>query len=577
MDDLKIKKINIEHFRGITNDLSLSFDIKGKAESALIFGDNGSGKSSIIDAIEFITQGSIQGNQSGAAGGFIYNSVSLENKETAKLVMELSDAQQYLASFVRNDDEVRVDRRKRIISQFRYAPFIIRRMDILNFWGEQVQRKLMLFFRYVKTDTENMPVTEDEKVTLIEQRRLDKKNERRVLIETICNYYKINPSEIMGKNKGDFFAYIKPFNKGRNLKQLSERHPQYENLTRLNKLYDEIAKINKEYREAVKGLNPESNEDRNAKHREKLQKIMLEISPDVTRYFKKISRATDFVKEIEIHVANQSDMSLDFTVVLENGEIVSPLMLFSEANRDLLALLIYFEYIHYSRNFGQANVLVLDDIFQSVDSTIRYRVMQYLIDRFSDWQIIITTHDRLWKEQLIQLFRNHGKALLQYEITHWSFREGPRIVGSTNSFDEKLLHSVDAGSTADICASAGYLLEYMCEKLSCILSTSIKRRFGDRYTIGDLWPGIYKELKKSQGKEVFSELNDLLYLRNMVGSHYNEWSLSLSRAEANDFAKAVLDAYYLVCCKHCGKWIKNVSDITGESFTVTCCGKQKGV
>ena len=198
MDDLKIKKINIEHFRGITNDLSLSFDIKGKAESALIFGDNGSGKSSIIDAIEFITQGSIQGNQSGAAGGFIYNSVSLENKETAKLVMELSDAQQYLASFVRNDDEVRVDRRKRIISQFRYAPFIIRRMDILNFWGEQVQRKLMLFFRYVKTDTENMPVTEDEKVTLIEQRRLDKKNERRVLIETICNYYKINPSEIMG-------------------------------------------------------------------------------------------------------------------------------------------------------------------------------------------------------------------------------------------------------------------------------------------------------------------------------------------------------------------------------------------
>ena len=145
------------------------------------------------------------------------------------------------------------------------------------------------------------------------------------------------------------------------------------------------------------------------------------------------------------------------------------------------------------------------------------------------------------------------------------------FVGSNNNFDEKLLDSINTGSTADICASAGYLLEYMCEKLSCILSTSIKRKYGDKYTIGDLWPSIYKELKKTPGKETFSELNDLLYLRNMVGSHYNEWSLSLSRAEANDFAKAVLDAYYLVCCKKCGRWIKNLGDISDQGFDILCC------
>lgn len=61
----------------------------------------------------------------------------------------------------------------------------------------------------------------------------------------------------------------------------------------------------------------------------------------------------------------------------------------------------------------------------------------------------------------------------------------------------------------------------------------------------------------------------------MVGSHYNEWSLSLSRTEANDFAKAVLDAYYLVCCKNCGRWIKSVVDITGESLENSCCSKLK--
>ena len=358
------------------------------------------------------------------------------------------------------------------------------------------------------------------------------------------------------------------------MKQLNAKHPQYANLTKLNNLYDEIVEINKKYRES-RGKTEEEKNEHAVKHREKLQNIMLEISPNVTTAFKKISRTNDYVRGIEIHVANQSDMSLDFTVVLENEEKISPVMLFSEANRDLLALLIYFEYIFYSVKFGQAKVLVLDDIFQSVDSTIRFKVMQYLIDRFYDWQIIITTHDRLWKEQLTQLFRNHSKPLFQFEIMSWSFKRGPRIVGSSNNFDEKLQKAMEVGSTADVCASAGYLLEYMCEKLSVILSTSIKRKYGDRYTIGDLWPGIFKELKKTQGKVVFTELNDLLYLRNMVGSHYNEWSLSLSRAEANDFAKAVLDSYYLVCCRKCGRWIKDISEIGGTDFLEFCCDKDK--
>lgn len=177
----------------------------------------------------------------------------------------------------------------------------------------------------------------------------------------------------------------------------------------------------------------------------------------------------------------------------------------------------------------------------------------------------------MWKEQLIQLFRNHSKKIKQLEIIKWSFKDGPQIVGSLNNYDEKLIDTIKNGSTADICASSGYLLEYLCEKLSCLFSTSIKRRYGDRYTIGDLWPGIFKIIKKTPAVTSFSELNDLLYLRNMVGSHYNEWSLSLSRSEANDFAQAVLDSYYHVCCKKCGKWIKDVNEISTESMDMTCC------
>ena len=186
MNNSKISKLIIEHFRGISDELSLSFDMKGNAESALIFGDNGSGKSSIIDAIEFITQGSIQGNQSGKAGGWIYNSVSLENKERARVDICLNDNEQYEASFVRNEEEGKICAEKGVIQQFRYAPFVLRRMDILNFWGEQTQRKLMLFFKYVKTDTAEMVISDSEISRIIEQQRIENKNEKRALLEEIC-------------------------------------------------------------------------------------------------------------------------------------------------------------------------------------------------------------------------------------------------------------------------------------------------------------------------------------------------------------------------------------------------------
>ncbi len=434
-DDVKIKEINIEHFRGIPNNVSLNFELQGRTESALIFGDNGSGKSSIVDAIEFVTQGSVQGKTSQKSNDWLYHSISFTWREQAKVELVLDNDNRYQSSMKRNYDEQKIDKEGTIIKAFRYAPYILRRQDILSFWELPSYQKLKIFLKYTITKTENMLMSPNENLRLIEQKRIDVKQKKRELIEEICKYYRLDYNDMVNKGKRDFFTYVKLFNQGKNLKQLNPKHPHYKNLVELNGLFDEIVQLNKKIKSA-KSI--DDNEDKNGTARKKLQEIMLNISPLVTKTFKDISRTNDYVKEITISVASQTEMSMDFIAELDNGAKASPVMLFSEANRDLLALLIYFEFILYSRKLGQAKVLVLDDIFQSVDSTIRFRVMQYLIGRFSDWQLILITHDRLWKEQLTQLFRNHSKPLQQLEILQWSFESGPQIVGSINNFDEKL-------------------------------------------------------------------------------------------------------------------------------------------
>ena len=219
MNEIKIRNICIQHFRGISNDLSVDLTLRSEPESALIFGDNGSGKSSIVDAIEYVTQGSIHGNQSGKGGDWVYNSISLTGDNFAEIKIQLSDGAEYNARMVRNIEEYKVDSEHKIITCFRYAPFILRRQDILNFWQLPNQQKLKLFLKYVSTNTSAMISSTNECVRIIEEERLQVKTEKRALIEEVCKYYKINSSNMLEKNKGDFFAYIKLLNKGKSLKQ----------------------------------------------------------------------------------------------------------------------------------------------------------------------------------------------------------------------------------------------------------------------------------------------------------------------------------------------------------------------
>ena len=59
---------------------------------------------------------------------------------------------------------------------------------------------------------------------------------------------------------------------------------------------------------------------------------------------------------------------------LKNNQTADPLGLFSEANLDLLAFLIFLAVAKEAAERGQARLLVLDDVLQSVDAVFRARV-----------------------------------------------------------------------------------------------------------------------------------------------------------------------------------------------------------
>ena len=147
-----------------------------------------------------------------------------------------------------------------------------------------------------------------------------------------------------------------------------------------------------------------------------------------------------------------------------------------------------------------------------------------------------------WGMALTRLLANNGHEFKELQITNWSFDQGPVVVSqSVKMYDDFLEIAIKSGNTTLMATTAGLMLEKICQNLSIELRIDIKRVRDDKYTIGDLWPGIRKQLKKSKELETLVEsINNSLYIRNLLACHYNEWAIALSlignylrRAELN--------------------------------------------
>jgi len=297
------------------------------------------------------------------------------------------------------------------------------------------------------------------------------------------------------------------------------------------------------------------------------------IGKRATEVFKLISPASSFLDRLELEVSRTTRVSLSVECVLQNGKRVPPERLFSEANLDLIALLLFIMLCQEAAEQGQAQVLVLDDVLQSVDSSIRMRVVEYLLEEMPEWQFMMTVHDRLWAETLRVMFRRFNHSYVEHEIVGWSFAEGPRIKLAERGETTALEKVLESGEVHQICSEAGMLLEQMCGTLSWSLATSVVRRQGDRYTIGDLWPGVLKVLKRTELQGEAAQVDRLLHLRNWIGSHYNEWAKATPRHDAVEFGNAILGLCRRVLCQNCSRWIEELRTTGGSVVGWSCkCG-----
>ena len=528
--------------------------------SALILGDNGSGKSSVVDAIEFALQARI-GRSVVFDGALSPSGASLATTETPSVTVRLDDDSEVNRTLVRRDDGKVIESGDPIRPGFRLAPITLKRQDILRFLDTGALSRGHIFFDYFPASSEEMALRPEQLLEQLDDEAFALRIRKRDQVSVAAKLFGCEESQIdsqdglAGYVRRSFLAGMSN-REARESGKWDDLDPEIRGaIESLSYTMSRLSTIKRQRERGPEPLNP-------VKYKQQaslLANALEGIGAWITVAFRAITKA-QHVERIEVFFGRSGPVALDVVVELSGERHCFPQQIFSEGYRDLLAALFFMAVAKEAAELGQARVLMLDDVFQSVDSTIRVAAVEYLVQEFKDWQLIFTVHDRLWFEQLRSTLQRAGMFFVERELRGWDFADGPNLLNAPAVLTTNLVRELEIGEPSSICSAAGRLLEQACDQLSWRVNASVTRRRGDKYTLGDLWTSIYKVFRRTSLREVCSSIESTYALRNLAGAHYNEWADALSLTETLRFGREVLTFVRAVWCAECSDWVARAKE-----------------
>jgi energy-coupling factor transporter ATP-binding protein EcfA2 len=230
------------------------------------------------------------------------------------------------------------------------------------------------------------------------------------------------------------------------------------------------------------------------------------------------------------------DQQIDLVCQLYGHDPKEPQYFLNEARLSALALALYFGAIRASippnlPGTEPARVLVLDDVLMGMDLPNRLPVLRLLDQEFADWQIVLLTHDRAWFD-LAREFTEHSKRWLYLRLL-----EMPTVPGqpSRPQIDphKDLLDVGDKHLAAgDLMAAAVYAraafethIKNVCENFG--VEVQFKKSSKD-FTANKLWDGIIKrqQWRQDNGKIDFIDPHLMRDVETMRSTILNQLSHS---------------------------------------------------
>lgn len=286
-----------------------------------------------------------------------------------------------------------------------------------------------------------------------------------------------------------------------------------------------------------------------------------------------------------------SEAAINFEVDFYGRGKKPPQALHSEGHQDSMGLCLYLA-LAEKLTQGVFYFLVLDDIVMSVDADHRRQLSKLLVSEFSNFQFVITTHDRIWAKHLeIDGVVPNNNVI---NFFNWNIQLGP-LVSKDDTENWEWIHEslqrndISAASAklrrtsenflSNVCENIGAQVEYKADNSRSFaeLGVAASKRYMEllRRSIksANSWNNTGMAEQLEQTKIRFEEINKRQEIERWAinpSTHFNEWE----NFTANDFLpliSAYKDFFDSFKCPSCGAIVRVVKNKNREDSLSCPC------
>jgi len=294
----------------------------------------------------------------------------------------------------------------------------------------------------------------------------------------------------------------------------------------------------------------------------RVQEVYDTLETDITAFYHSIHPSEPY-GAVKLTVSATRRGSAAIRTSFAEVDDVDPRAYNSEAHLDSLGLCIFLAFV---KHFGAGvPLLVLDDVISSVDAAHRTRICALLLREFTDYQLLVTTHDALWFEEFISIARAmRYTSLTPIRITSWSLEDGPRWSPYVDRWVDMRAKAA-ADDKQGAASLARHTLEGFLFKLAVNLQAPLVPRADAKYDVGALFEPVMSRAKKlnprfeDENRSAIVNFRSTALLANLL-THNNLIAAGTSRQEVVDFVESVAELHALFHCAACGQLIRYIRD-----------------
>jgi hypothetical protein len=321
---------------------------------------------------------------------------------------------------------------------------------------------------------------------------------------------------------------------------------------------------------------------------EELNALYEDVQEDFSTFYRTINEDDESKFTAKL---TPKEGALGFDVNFYERGLFPPAAFHSEGHQDGMGVCLYLALM--KRLFADSfTIALLDDVVMSVDSGHRYQFCKLLRTHFPNTQFVITTHDRVWAEQMRSAGLVTSKTSLAFHS--WTVDTGP-LVESNEEVWQEIATGLARGKVEAAAAALRHHLEYASQHLANDLGARVAFRADGNYELGEMLSSILSRMKEllgkaaeaaqSWGKTAEKEtamtrkkaLSESSAARNVEqwavnkAVHYNAWA-NFGKKDFEPVVSAFKELLGSFRCPDCQSWLYASPRLTPEALRCQCSG-----